>query len=84
LERIAVEKKEREGKKKKSVSTQLLMSATEAAKANVGWRTIVEDDEAAKENATQRETTTDNGKKEKVADLYEAPMVDDSEAPPLE
>ena len=84
LERIAVEKKERQGKKKKSVSTQLLMSATEAAKANVGWRTIVEDDEAAKENATQPETTTDNGKKEKVADLYEAPMVDDSEAPPLE
>ena len=88
LDRIEAEKAEREAKKKKSVSSQLLMSAEEAAKANVGWKTIVKD-EAVKEEGVKKGGVggSEGGKgaaKATLPDLYEAPLVDDSEAPPLE
>jgi protein TilB len=84
LERIEAEKLERELSKKKTVSTQLLMSAEEAAKANVGWKTIVKDEKLKSEET--KEASSSNGVKQRIKteDLYSSPMVDDSEAPPLE
>jgi protein TilB len=83
-ERIEAEKLERELSKKKTVSTQLLMSAEEAAKANVGWKTIVKDEKLKSEET--KEASSSNGVKQRIKteDLYSSPMVDDSEAPPLE
>ena len=81
LERIEQEKLEAEAKKKKSVSTQLLMTAEESAKANVNWRSIT------KENAAKKESDDGVGDvtvSKRAPDLYDAPVVDDSEAPPLE
>jgi len=79
LERIEKEKADREAQKKKTVSSQLLMTAEEAAKANVKWRTITKDNAIKEEEGPGAETNTP-----KAPDLYEAPLVDDSEAPPLE
>jgi len=85
LERIEEEKAERDAKKKKTVSSQLLMNAEEAAKANVKWKTITKDNATKEEQKEKQENdVVDNKMKTKTSDLYEAPMVDDSDAPPLE
>jgi protein TilB len=88
--RLAEEAKEEA--KPKTKSSQLLMSAEEAAKANVSWRnsmsTIVksEDDADKKENMSSGGGAAAGSSAKKIASsLYEADVtVDDSMAPPLE
>ena len=79
---------EAEAAKKKSVSHELLLSAEEAAKAKLSWRTIVKDNEKEQQGA---DANGSGGAGSGVAaaasakpDMYDAPLVDDSDAPPLE